>query len=355
MSRSSSEEPGSSFTEPSAMARQPSDHGAPRGLSRRTLLLGAAVGFPASAVLLALSVRSLDANALKAAVRGADPRFLALAFCASSLVYVIQAARWRLIARARPSVPAGKFLDWTFGAIAVNNVVPGRPGDLLRIEWLARGAEIARTRALATVVVDRGMDLVVLVTAFAATYPVVEHSRWLDRLGVGSVLIAALIGVLLVAAIAYARRDKPAPAGRLARLAAEVAREARARLGGWAGVGALALTALAWSVWAISAWFVASSLGIALDPLDLVFVTAVINLGVAIPSSPGFIGTYQWLAVSALGVLGVNHTSAFAFSVLLHAAWFVPTTLAGAALILRKLPPLVAGMLASRVSQSNAA
>jgi uncharacterized membrane protein YbhN (UPF0104 family) len=112
---------------------------------------------------------------------------------------------------------------------------------------------------------------------------------------------------------------------------------------------------LAWGIWALSAWLVAYSLGITLTPVEVVFVTAVLNLGVAIPSSPGFIGTYQWLAVSALGALGVNHTEAFAFSVLMHAAWFVPTTLAGAALAVRKLSPAVADILPRRTSESHAA
>jgi hypothetical protein len=74
-------------------------------------------------------------------------------------------------------------------------------------------------------------------------------------------------------------------------------------------------------------------------PVEALFVTAVLNLGAAIPSSPGFIGTYQWLGVSALTVLGVGHTRAFAFSVLMHAVWFVPTTMAGAALALFKSTP----------------
>jgi len=114
-------------------------------------------------------------------------------------------------------------------------------------------------------------------------------------------------------------------------------------------------SALAWTAWAFSAWLVASSLGIALTPLEVLFVTAVLNLGVAIPSSPGFIGTYQWLGVSALGNLGVGHADAFAFSVLMHAAWYVPTTIAGVVLALRKVPTAVAGALVQRPSENRAA
>jgi uncharacterized membrane protein YbhN (UPF0104 family) len=81
---------------------------------------------------------------------------------------------------------------------------------------------------------------------------------------------------------------------------------------------------------------IASSLGIGLSPLEAVFVTAILNLGVAIPSSPGFVGTYQWLCVAALGAVAVGRADAFAFSVLLHAAWFVPTSVAGLLLLVTK-------------------
>ena len=53
-------------------------------------------------------------------------------------------------------------------------------------------------------------------------------------------------------------------------------------------------------------------------------MTGLVNLGTAVPSSPGFVGTYQWLCVSALGLFGVGRAEAFAFRSLLQAAWFVP-------------------------------
>lgn len=66
---------------------------------------------------------------------------------------------------------------------------------------------------------------------------------------------------------------------------------------------------------------------------EVAFLAAIVNLGVAIPSSPGFVGTYQWLCVSSLALLDVAREEGFAFSVLLHASWFVPSTAAGLALL----------------------
>ena len=55
------------------------------------------------------------------------------------------------------------------------------------------------------------------------------------------------------------------------------------------------------------------------------------------PAPPGFVGTYQWLAVSALGILDVPRDDALAFSILLQASWYVPTTLVGGFLVLFRL------------------
>ncbi len=81
-------------------------------------------------------------------------------------------------------------------------------------------------------------------------------------------------------------------------------------------------------MWALGALIVGRAVGIELTPLEALFVSAVINLGVAIPSSPGFVGTYQWLAVAALGLFDVPVEAALAFAILLQAVWYVPTTLA---------------------------
>ena len=54
------------------------------------------------------------------------------------------------------------------------------------------------------------------------------------------------------------------------------------------------------------------------------FLCGVMGLGAAIPSSPGQIGTFQWLAVVSLAVLGVGRADALAFSVLLQLVILIP-------------------------------
>jgi uncharacterized protein (TIRG00374 family) len=318
------------------------------------VVAGAVLGFPVSLVLLMLSLRHLDGDKLKASLGGADVGTLALSVAVMAIVYLLQADRWRVISLA-PRVPLSRFVEWVVGAVAVNNIVPGRAGDILRSEWLARGAGKPRASAVSSVVVDRGLDVVTLVALLGLTYPFVPHPRWLNDFWMVGCSLGALVGTVLIAAAVYARRARTSVARGVRARLADIAHGAGSVFRGRRALSVAIRSALVWCAWAFSAWLVASSLGIALSPLEVLFVTAVLNLGVAIPSSPGFIGTYQWLGVSALGNLGVGHADAFAFSVLMHAAWYVPTTFAGVLLALRKTPRAVAGALVRRPSENHAA
>jgi glycosyltransferase 2 family protein len=157
--------------------------------------------------------------------------------------------------------------------------------------------------------------------------------RWI---GVGgAILTVTALGVLAAVALAMSRRADDAPAGRFTRHLLTLGEGLRCvhTVGG--AVRALALTALAWSAWMLGFWFIAQSLGITLSPTEVLFTTGLLGLGSAVPSAPGFIGTYHWIAAASLGLFGVGGADALAFAVLLHAAWFIPTTVAGSILMVR--------------------
>jgi glycosyltransferase 2 family protein len=310
----------------------------PSKSTRRAAVVGLALGIPASLVFLWLAFRNANVDAVWDAARGADLTLVALAVAFIGIVYVFQAARWRRIAEtARPGVPG--YFELVVGAVACNNVLPGRLGELFRARWLAVAASIPSGRALATVGLDRGSDVVALVAFLLVSLPFVASAAWITRVVVGGVLLLFLLVVALLAARGYARlrhRDRR-ERGRWRRIARDIVDTLAEPLGRRRVLEALGLSALAWGSFAVAVWLVARSLGIELGPLDCIFVTAVLNLGVAIPSSPGFVGTYQWLAVAALGVFDVAREEALAFSFLLQASWYLPTTIVGGVLVLFRI------------------
>jgi hypothetical protein len=91
---------------------------------------------------------------------------------------------------------------------------------------------------------------------------------------------------------------------------------------------AWSLAILANSVLTNYAIFLALDMGLSLAAA--LFLLAVLQVGVAVPSAPGKLGVFHYLCVLALGVFGVAKESAIAYAVLLHVVVFVPPSLLGA-------------------------
>ena len=322
---------------------QPSDRGEPAigqppvgkgAFSRRSLVAALVLGLPASAILLLLAARGVDADVVFENVRRARLPRIASAWPRSAVL----PAAGDPVALDRP--PRGGAFDRP-----VPSVRHQRGCVQQRRAWAPRGfppSTLARTSrrqpsyaALGTVVVDRASDVLVLVAALGSSFLFVGHEvSWLMRIDLAAAVTGAILLLGLFGARFYVRRRPEGVAGsRVGRLVGGVL--AGAARGGKPARRPVvaALSAAAWGAWAAGAWSIAAAVGIPLSPLEVIFVMAVVNLGVAIPSSPGFVGTYQWLCVASLALLGVDGERAFAFSVILHAAWFVPTTIAGAALL----------------------
>jgi len=309
--------------------------GANRG--RRGALLG--LGIASSVFFLWLVLRGADLGLVRRALSDADVGQVLLAAVVIQGVYIAQAARWRLIADTL-ALTVRRFYELVLGGIGANNVLPLRLGDILRARWLATSADISTGRAFGSVFRDRACDVLTLVVALAVSAPFVGDPVWVKRIALGGLVLVLALVAAVVGAVVYARlrpRARLTARGRARRLLRDTIDEIASPLGRRRLVLALGLSVAAWGIWACAAGLVCRSLGISLSPIELVFVTAVINLGVVIPSSPGFVGTYQWLAVSALGVIGIDGEIAIAFSLLLQAIWFIPTTIVGGAIAIREV------------------
>jgi glycosyltransferase 2 family protein len=298
------------------------------GRLRTAVALG---GIPVGLFFLWLALRNADLDAVWASLRQADPSLVALAIGAFAVVYAFQSARWRRIA-ATPQVGLPRFYEMTVSGVAVNNVLPGRIGDFLRARWLGLAAGMPGGKAFGTVVLDRAFDLVVLVGLLVVGIPAVASSGWLVELAAaGVVVLLGFAGVLLFSRKYIERRDRDRrERGFVRRLVRDTVERLAEPLGRRHLVVWLGLSLGAWAMWAIAALLVARSLDVELSLTEALFVTAVLNLGSAVPSSPGYVGTYEWLGVASLGLLGVDDEPALAFTLLVHAAWYVPTTLFGA-------------------------
>jgi uncharacterized membrane protein YbhN (UPF0104 family) len=100
------------------------------------------------------------------------------------------------------------------------------------------------------------------------------------------------------------------------------------------GLVFFALTALLWALDLIMVQRVAVAFDLSIAWGNLLFVLLVIAVGTMVPSSPGFVGTYEFFGVAALGIIGVTGPRALSFIVVLHAvSLIVPSVLGSLCLI----------------------
>jgi uncharacterized protein (TIRG00374 family) len=300
----------------------------------RSRVLIALAGLVFSAVFLWLAIRDADPDAVRDALADADTGLVLLASAGFMVGYLLQATRWRKIA-STPHIRIRRFYEMVLGGLACNNVLPIRIGEVLRAGWLSREAPMSGGRALGSVALDRVCDVVALLAFLAIGLQAVPTPEWLQRMIIGAVVLLVLIVVVLVFARLYTRsqdRDRR-ERGRIRRIVRDTIDFLGEPIGRHRAAVWLGLSLAAWTIGAVGVFLVARSVGVELEPLEAVFVASALALGVAIPSSPGYIGTYQWIGVAALGLLDVPPSQALAFAILMHASWFVPTTLVGGAII----------------------
>src|SRR5258705_3233749 len=117
--------------------------------------------------LLAYFFRKADPAAVWAEVRRADATLLTLSVVITALTYTIRAFRWQFLL-----APIGRTRYWnafetTVIGFAANSLIPGRVGEVLRPYLLARRESLNAMSAFATIILERGLDLVTVLLLFA--------------------------------------------------------------------------------------------------------------------------------------------------------------------------------------------
>jgi len=319
-----------------------------------------AVGIAVSGLLLWLSIRGVDLKLAWDHVRDADPVILAVGAALVNLSLIPMAVRWRYLGhRVSERVPRTRgFLGAILAGQAVNNVLPARAGDVVRIAWFTRAAGSRPAAATAAMLGDRALDVVALSAIITAGLLFVPRHGWVLAVGFGAMAVVVILAAVWVGCrrsvylrsggVRGASRRFPRVREQLTRFAVafgEVLTGRRVLIG-------LAWTLLVWAVWVVGAELIARSLGIGIGLVEMLFVGGVLNAGLVIPSSPGFVGTYQWLLMAGVGLFGIASDPAFAFAVVLHISWYVPQTLIGF-LVLPRIGTSFAGLRRAAVDPDN--
>ena len=305
-----------------------------------------ALGILLSALLLWFAFRGVPWSEVVTEIRRANLGLLVLSAVAATGIFPLRARRWRTILDpVEPNLPFGALWRSTAIGMMVSNIIPARAGELARAYALAREApRVSFSAAFASIAVDRVFDTVIVlllmfVAVLAPGFPadgdaLVRRSATLGVVAILAVLVVLYCIVFFPAQIIsffelFARRVAP-----------RFEQKGKAMLTSFASglsvlkspgrfVAVFWWALLHWLLNALAFWIAFKAVGVEAPFSAALFVQAIIAIGVALPSSPGFFGPFELAGKLALGVYGVSESVAVTWAVGFHIVSYIPITVIG--------------------------
>jgi uncharacterized protein (TIRG00374 family) len=333
----------------------PASAAAPKA-RRRAPLLYSALGLVISAVCLFLVFRGVNWTTFLATIAGVQLGWLGVGIALNVGVYLALALRWWALLLAVQPTAVTDMIDFSMIGLLAGLLLPMRLGDLGKSVLLGRYTGASSAVILGSVLVERFLDVLAMVTLGALLTFVMPVPPAIQT------AVASLAAVMIAAAVALVA---------LVRFKAALLRLFD-RLTGWLphrltgtfravlvrlidGLGCIhsprqlllviVSTFLIWGLSIAMQFMYMRAFEIATPWAAAALVTLAINLGGLIPASPGGVGIYQYLVQFALSVWNVDASRSLGYAVVSNILVIIVVTILGAIslsrknLSLRKLQP----------------
>jgi uncharacterized protein (TIRG00374 family) len=301
-----------------------------------------AISFTISIFLMWLSARGIAWGEFHNVLANVSFVNITLLILINIAVVLIRPYRWQiLLADIFPTSYRLGFNYTNIGFLA-NSVLPARAGELVRPVLFAQKVRISKVTVITTVIVERLLDIVVLLAFLVYALFIIDLPLWAKRSG------AFLIGLSVVSLLLLLFLSRKE---RIKRPIGDYIPRAPERMKTFISskfllfqegltifhskkdfAVSLIVTVLIWAGYVLSIMAILSSFSYDIDRLDASIVMMVfVSLSIMIPSSPGHFGTFQFAAILALGLFGIPKTEALAISLLVQVPIYLLNVMMGVA------------------------
>jgi glycosyltransferase 2 family protein len=293
---------------------------------RIQLWLGVLLGL----IMLFLAGRGLDLALVGQTLARVNPMYVLLALLVFLLTQVVKAVRWRWLLSPKPTgLTLMQLANLLIVGQTINLLFLTRLGDIARAYLTGEESGASKTYVLGSIAAEKVVDLLALAIVIMCLIPFITLPAWLAARQVPVIAVAAAL-VLAMACLIAGRHTWIAWLNRLlARIPGSSRVRWQARLAaGLDGLSAVAnrraalaiwwWTLVIWSLGALTNMFLFLAFNLPARVLPAVFLLAVLQAGVAVPSVPGKIGVFHYLCVLALSAFGVPAAVALGYGITLH-------------------------------------
>jgi uncharacterized protein (TIRG00374 family) len=314
--------------------------GAPKGYLRRInwrVILGLLV----SGVSLYIAVRNLQPAQVWDAFIRANYLWILPAVALYLAALVARTARWRALLSHEQVIPMRELLPTMAIGRGANNIYPFRAGEIVRALLLKRRSGVSGAVGLASILVERvfdGLTMILFLLLAALIGGIPQDVRLLLWLAI--VVFGAALGVIY-AIVLWPVQIHSVVEWFVVRLTphrfhVRLLGVAERFINGFASVRSVGTLTLVlffsiavWTAETISYRLLMNSFDFGVDLHHLLLMSGAANLGTALPSGPGNLGTFDAPSILVLTGVGVPKETAAGYQLLLHAVLWSTETLAG--------------------------
>lgn len=292
-----------------------------------------------AAVLLYYALRGVDWRGVWSILAGARWSYLAAGAAITSGSYFLRALRWRILLNAEARFGVLHVFWANMAGYLGNNFLPARAGELIRTYLISRDSPLSNTYVLTTALAERLTDVIALVL-WSSLILMGIHPKpaWMAGLS-RTLAVVAGIGAIAIAVLPHAGgmvrgvlERLPMPA-RIRPLLLDLSQQVLLGLAAFHHWGRfLGFTVLTIAIWLADAC--GTMVGAAALGLDVRFPVAMLlltgmGLGSAVPSTPGYVGIYQFVGVTVLTPFGISRDGALAYMLVAQAIGYLTVLLYG--------------------------
>jgi glycosyltransferase 2 family protein len=284
-------------------------------------------------VLLYYSLRGIEWRQVWLTLSSARVPFVMLALALMTLALFLRSYRWRVILSAEGKVSIPLAFWATSAGYLGNNILPARAGEVVRSLMISSRTGMSKAYVLTTALSERVVDAIAVITISSVVLLTMkERPGWLASAakpfaimgfsGVAAIVLVPAFEVFWFKFLGFL----PLPP-RLRGQVEDALRNGLQGIRSFHDYSRLArfvmFTAIIWCIDAVTAVTLARSIDVQISLPMAFLLTAGLALGSALPSTPGYVGIYQFVAVSILTPFGLSRTAAIAYILLFQALNYV--------------------------------
>ncbi len=290
-----------------------------------------------SLVAIFVVLKLAEWEELGPALKTIRPIYIAAAVLLTLLFLGVRAIAWRVLLGGKASIAQ------TFWAInegyLLNNIFPFRAGEFGRAVLLGQATGLGTMHVLSTIVIERAFDMAFAAGLLLATLPLALGMSWAKPVALITLGLVVL-GLFILFLMSRYHRIVQGWLENIGKRWNFFQRFIVPQFSGLLdGLGSLTnpkqfvfsflWIAVSWAIAVTEYWVVMLAIAPEAPFWWGAFADAVLALGIAIPSAPAALGTFEAALVGALTILNINETSALAYAITIHFMQFVTTGILG--------------------------